>query len=159
MPAVERGTLLRELTPEAVETLLAVAGPSVELPIPVVEIRHLGGALAREPKEPNAVGGRDGAFNLLAIGLPGSDPGAVVAALGAVVDGGLTDQHARLRPDHDAPGLAGGDGAAAGRDPAGRGPGRPVPHRAGGSPLARVPPPHFCTELWNSPSWLFCHLN
>ncbi|WP_062443249.1 FAD-binding oxidoreductase [Herbidospora daliensis] len=94
MPAVERSTLLRALTPEAVETLLTVAGPSVELPIPVVEIRHLGGALAREPKEPNAVGGREAAFNVLAIGLPGSDPGAVVRALAPWSTGGsLINMH------------------------------------------------------------------
>ncbi|GAB1817278.1 FAD-binding oxidoreductase [Herbidospora sp. RD11066] len=88
MPAVERSTLLRDLTPEAVETLLSVAGPSVELPIPVVEIRHLGGALAREPKEPNAVGGREAAFNLLVVGLPGSAPEAITGALAPWSTGG-----------------------------------------------------------------------
>ncbi|WP_066362367.1 FAD-binding oxidoreductase [Herbidospora mongoliensis] len=88
MPVIERSTLLRELTPEGVEALLAVAGPSLELPVPVVELRQLGGALAREPKEPNAVGGRDGAFSLLVVGLPGSAPDAVTAAMAPWSTGG-----------------------------------------------------------------------
>ncbi|GII05636.1 FAD-binding oxidoreductase [Planobispora takensis] len=78
MPACERGTLLRELTRETVDTMLAVAGPDAEVPLAVVELRQLGGALAREPKEPNAVGGRDAAFSLLVIGAPVPELMAVV---------------------------------------------------------------------------------
>ncbi|GHE36486.1 FAD-linked oxidase [Streptosporangium violaceochromogenes] len=70
MPAWDRGALLRELTEEAVEALLAVAGPAADVPLAVVELRQLGGALGREPERPNAVGGRDAAFSLLAIGAP-----------------------------------------------------------------------------------------
>lgn len=88
MPVVERGTLLRALTAESVEALLAAAGPAVELPLPVVELRQLGGALARAPKEPNAVGGREAAFSLLAVGLPGADPQAVVASVAPWSTGG-----------------------------------------------------------------------
>jgi hypothetical protein len=48
-------SLLHTLAPEAVETARDVTEA-------VVEIRHLGGALARPPKTPNAVGNRDAAY-------------------------------------------------------------------------------------------------
>ncbi|WP_217370978.1 FAD-binding oxidoreductase [Nonomuraea antri] len=101
MPVVERGGLLRELTGETVEALLAVAGPGRDLPLPVVELRQLGGALAREPKEPNAVGGREAAYALLAIGLPGSDPAAVVSAVSPWATGGtmINFHGAALEPE------------------------------------------------------------
>ncbi len=70
MPVWDRGTLLRELTAETVEAMLATAGPGADVPLAVVELRHLGGALGRPPRQPNAVGGRDAAFSLLVIGAP-----------------------------------------------------------------------------------------
>jgi FAD/FMN-containing dehydrogenase len=87
MPAWERGAQLLQLPAEAVETLLAVAGPGVELPLVMVELRHLGGALARQPRVPNAVAGRDGAFQLMVLGpmVPGLEQ-AVPAAGGSVLD-------------------------------------------------------------------------
>ncbi|MFG1878424.1 FAD-binding oxidoreductase [Sphaerisporangium sp. NPDC049003] len=90
MPVYERGGSLRELTEDTVEALLAVAGPSAEIPLAVVELRQLGGALARAPKEPNAVGGRDAAFSLLVIGAPVPElmemvvPASVQAVIGAL---------------------------------------------------------------------------
>ncbi|MEV1203457.1 FAD-binding oxidoreductase, partial [Microbispora rosea] len=44
MPVAERGALLRELTAETVDALLAVAGPAAQVPLAVVELRQLGGA-------------------------------------------------------------------------------------------------------------------
>lgn len=63
-PVRERGTLLRALDDEAIERLVALAGPNAELPPGVVESHHLGGALARPPAIPNAVGNRDAAYTL-----------------------------------------------------------------------------------------------
>ncbi|TFV64843.1 UNVERIFIED_ORG: FAD-binding oxidoreductase [Bacillus sp. AZ43] len=68
MPAWEKGMLLAELTEETVETLLAVAGPQVEIPLMMIEVRLLGGQYARQPEVPNAVAGRDGAFAVMVIG-------------------------------------------------------------------------------------------
>ncbi|WP_300018379.1 FAD-binding protein [Pseudonocardia sp.] len=68
MPAWERGATLRALPAEAVDELLAVAGPDVDVPLVMVEVRHLGGAAARPARVPNAVAGRDAAFTLLALG-------------------------------------------------------------------------------------------
>jgi hypothetical protein len=41
----------------------------------MVEVRLMGGALGRQPRVPNAVAGREGAFTLLALGVlaPGID--------------------------------------------------------------------------------------
>lgn len=57
--------LLRELDHDAVEAVLKIAGPDAGGQV-VVELRHLGGALARPPKVPNAVAHRDAAFHLYA---------------------------------------------------------------------------------------------
>jgi FAD/FMN-containing dehydrogenase len=85
LPVWEKGGLLRELSAETVETLLAVAGPEVNSLLTMVEVRLMGGALAREPLAPNAVAGREGAFTLLALGAlpPGLE--TQVAALGESV--------------------------------------------------------------------------
>ncbi|MET7951096.1 FAD-binding oxidoreductase [Micromonospora sp. NPDC005324] len=87
LPVYERGAQLRELPAEAVEALVAVAGPQADLPVLMVEVRHLGGALAVDPKVPNAVGNRDAQFNVFA-GSPGGPPEAAMlhAAIERVTD-------------------------------------------------------------------------
>ncbi|GAA3449920.1 FAD-binding oxidoreductase [Dactylosporangium matsuzakiense] len=69
MPSRERGVLLDALTPETVERIVAAAGPDVDIPVPMVEIRHLGGAFTRPPAVANAVSGRGAQYVLFAIGL------------------------------------------------------------------------------------------
>jgi hypothetical protein len=81
----ERGRLLRELPVEAVDNLLAVAGPDVDVPLIMVELRLLGGALARQPKVPNAVSGREGAYGLFVLGPVAPGLEEVVPAVGAGV--------------------------------------------------------------------------
>ncbi|TYC02651.1 FAD-binding oxidoreductase [Micromonospora sp. WP24] len=63
-PTYEMSTLLREFPAAAAEALIAVAGPGVDTPAGAIEIRQLGGALARAPRMPNAVGNRDAGFQL-----------------------------------------------------------------------------------------------
>ena len=70
MPAVETSDLLRELPGDAVDALLRVAGPGSGSPQTIVEIRQLGGAVARAPQVPDAVCHRDAAFTLNIIGVP-----------------------------------------------------------------------------------------
>ena len=48
----------------------------------MVEIRLLGGALARQPRVPNAVAGRDGAYQVLTLGPGVPELATVVPALG-----------------------------------------------------------------------------
>ncbi|MBN9609369.1 MAG: hypothetical protein J0I11_08625 [Actinobacteria bacterium] len=87
MPARDDSLLLRGLPPAAVDAILAAAGPGVETPLVIVELRHLGGAIARDPAVPNAVGGRGAAFCLTVIGpYPPPLRGVVDAAVGSVLN-------------------------------------------------------------------------
>jgi hypothetical protein len=69
MPVHEEHPLLRELTPEAVEALLAVAGPESGSAQTIVELRMLGGALARPARHRSAFCHRGAAFALTIIGV------------------------------------------------------------------------------------------
>jgi len=82
MPGWEKGMQIGELTAEAVDALLCAAGPQLDIPLVMVELRLLGGALARQPQVPNAVAGRGGAYQVLAIGLALPELAQVVPALG-----------------------------------------------------------------------------
>ncbi|MEX5633651.1 FAD-binding oxidoreductase [Parafrankia sp. FMc2] len=80
MPVHERSVLLRELPQDAVDTLLALAGPQADCPQVIVELRLLGGALARAPREPSAICHRDAAYAALTIGI--AAPPVVAATTG-----------------------------------------------------------------------------
>ncbi|MFI8963834.1 FAD-binding oxidoreductase [Streptomyces sp. NPDC053493] len=75
----ERNIVLREFDAKALDALLAAAGPDSGCGDPMVELRHLGGALSRPPAVPSAVG-RDGTFVLSTLRAPGS-PDAVLRRL------------------------------------------------------------------------------
>jgi hypothetical protein len=104
MPVVERATLLREFPAEAAERLLALAGPGAGSPQVVVEVRQLGGALAREGEHPSAFDHRAAAFSVLCVGMA-PDPSAaphgdrVIAALADWETGGAWPNYC---PAHDA---------------------------------------------------------
>lgn len=78
MPAVTRGVLLRTMTDGLVDRLLEIAGPGVEIPLAVVELRLMEGALSRPAAIPNAVSGRDGRFALTVV-APAPPPLADIA--------------------------------------------------------------------------------
>ncbi|AEA23706.1 FAD linked oxidase domain protein [Pseudonocardia dioxanivorans CB1190] len=69
MPVRDRGITLATLPTEAVDALLAQTGPDAGSPLTMVELRLLGGAIAREPLSPNAVSGRHAAFSVYALGV------------------------------------------------------------------------------------------
>jgi hypothetical protein len=69
VPAHERGALLASLDDATLATLLEVAGPTSDTPALMVEVRQLGGALGRPGPNPDAVGARDAAFSLFAVGV------------------------------------------------------------------------------------------
>ncbi|WP_433782253.1 FAD-binding oxidoreductase [Actinomycetospora sp. CA-101289] len=88
MPIWDDSATLSALPAEAVDALLAVAGPGVETPLVMAELRQMGGAIARRPdREHDAVAGRDAAFHLYAL-APMFPPMAAVAPAAArsVVD-------------------------------------------------------------------------
>ncbi len=74
----KRGLLLGELPPGVVETVLAACGPDAADPVASIEIRHLGGAMARRPQPDNAVGGRDARYGVFVVDAhsPGSPEGS-----------------------------------------------------------------------------------
>lgn len=89
MPVIEGGALLDDFDAEAVDILLAAAGPDVEVPLVSVEVRRLGGAIARQPAHPNAVPGREAGYTLFAIGAPVPElfpiiPGVIRGVLAAM---------------------------------------------------------------------------
>jgi FAD/FMN-containing dehydrogenase len=69
MPTLESALLLTGLPDEAVDTLLGLAGHLAECPQLIVEVRQLGGAIAREPEHSSAFAHRDAGYALLLIGL------------------------------------------------------------------------------------------
>ena len=89
MPARDDSLRLRELTPAAVDTLLAAADPGVETPLIMAEVRLMGGALSRVGEHDSAVGGRDSAFNVCVIGPYPPPLREAVAAASAQVLGAL----------------------------------------------------------------------
>jgi FAD/FMN-containing dehydrogenase len=89
VPAWEKGMLLAELPGEAVDALLDAAGPQRDIPLMMVELRLLGGALARGPQVPNAVAGRDAAFSILTLGPGVPELAQVVPAVGRGVLGAV----------------------------------------------------------------------
>jgi FAD binding domain/Berberine and berberine like len=62
--------MLGELTDEAIDKLIELAGPGSGSPLQLVELRQLGGALARSAPHHGATSDLPGAFVLYALGLP-----------------------------------------------------------------------------------------
>jgi len=81
-PVHEGGTALRELPAEAVDALLAAAGPDVPSPLDQVELRAMGGALERPAAVRNVVAGRAAACSVWARGpvAPGLSAGAATGS-------------------------------------------------------------------------------
>jgi hypothetical protein len=85
IPFHQSGLLMTDLTAEAIDALLAVAGPDIRTPLMMCEIRQLGGALRRAPAGGNAVGGRDACYGLSAIAILTPDTTeTAIAAVDAV---------------------------------------------------------------------------
>jgi hypothetical protein len=91
IPFAEAGGLLRDLTPEAIQALLSVAGPEAQSPLLMVEVRHLGGALGRSPRRPDSVGARDATYSVFLLG-------ALMPPIAAMVPGALAGGLARMAP-------------------------------------------------------------
>ena len=70
MPVANGSATLATLDAEAIAALLAAAGPQTDTPLSSVEIRTLGGAVARQALVPNAVGGRCAAHLLNVYAAP-----------------------------------------------------------------------------------------
>jgi FAD/FMN-containing dehydrogenase len=82
VPFEEAGMVLRELGPDTIAAVLEQAGPDSRCPLLLVEMRLMGGALARERDD--AVGGRDAAYTLFGVGA--LMPPVAEAVPGAIAD-------------------------------------------------------------------------
>lgn len=91
MPVHEDHAVLRALPTEAVNALLAVAGPNSGSPQVIVELRLLGGAFARPGAHRSAFCQRDAAFTLATIG-------ALVPPVADIVPGHASSVVAALAP-------------------------------------------------------------
>ena len=61
--------LLEELSAEAIDAFVAVGGASSKSPLLLLELRHLGGALAREPEGAGALARLDGTYAMYGAGM------------------------------------------------------------------------------------------
>lgn len=87
IPYWDRTTSLREFPAEAADTFIEVLGPDSGSPLVNVEIRHLGGALDREPAVPNAVSSRGVRFAVFGLGVGGPDQADLMrSSLAGVMD-------------------------------------------------------------------------
>src|SRR5262249_33050803 len=66
LPYWDRSLMFAELPPEAVDAFVGLLGPDSGCPLTSVEIRHLGGAMDREPVVANAIPTRGLPFGLFA---------------------------------------------------------------------------------------------
>jgi FAD/FMN-containing dehydrogenase len=80
MPFSGVNAMLRELDPAVPGTVLDLVGPDAPVRC-VVDVRHLGGALARQPEAPSAVGHRDAAY-LVNVVSPLAGPDAAGTVVG-----------------------------------------------------------------------------
>ncbi|MBW0105225.1 DUF742 domain-containing protein, partial [Pseudonocardia sp. KRD291] len=84
VPVWKGGTLLSAVPADAVDALLAATSGDAGDPLLSVELRQLGGALARGPQVPNCVGGRDAAYSLFVLDPPPAESGGPGGAGGPV---------------------------------------------------------------------------
>ncbi|MCU1676581.1 MAG: linked oxidase domain protein [Frankiales bacterium] len=89
LPGYDASVLLRELTHEAIDAILAAAGPGVDIPLIMAELRHMGGAVAAEHDGGSAIAGRDAAYNFALVApcpppLAAVVPGVCAGVLGAL---------------------------------------------------------------------------
>lgn len=79
-PSWQRGMLLNRFDSEVAEVAVRAAGPEVDAPWQVVEVRPTGGALARRPRVANAVGGRSDGVILSVVAPTANGSGALATA-------------------------------------------------------------------------------
>jgi hypothetical protein len=70
VPGVGEGATIRELSDEAIDAFVSVAGPSSGSPLLLSELRHLGGALGRPDENGGALSHLDAGFAMYSVGLP-----------------------------------------------------------------------------------------
>jgi hypothetical protein len=89
LPAGGRGAMLKELDPEALRAFLGAVGEPAKSPNLMIQMRHIGGAMARVAREASPLGGRrDARYLVYYLGVP------------------MAPEHPRLMAEHAESGLA-----------------------------------------------------
>ena len=70
MPAIGDGVMVDALDAEAIDAILAAAGPGTDSPMIIVELRQLGGTLRERKPGAGALGSLDGSFAFFTVGAP-----------------------------------------------------------------------------------------
>ena len=87
LPYADRSSGLAELSAHTVDALVRFAGPRSDCRLASIEIRHLGGALDRDPRTPDAIPVRGLPYQLFAFGVgPENQLPDLRAQLAAMVD-------------------------------------------------------------------------
>ncbi|MCW2548727.1 MAG: FAD/FMN-containing dehydrogenase [Mycobacterium sp.] len=97
MPTMDMAGLLRDFDNAAIDALLAVAGVGSGSPLTIVQIRHLGGAIARGTDEDGPAGAVEEPYQLFCLGIPMAPPIAAAvditfASIRNALRGYLTDR-------------------------------------------------------------------
>jgi hypothetical protein len=69
IPAYQHSEMVRDLTPETIETLVRLAGADANSPLIMLELRQLGGSLSRPQSDLSPIGHSDARFTMNAIGV------------------------------------------------------------------------------------------
>ena len=70
VPAIGEGRTIRELSDEALDAFVSIAGPESGAPLLLSELRHLGGALGRPAENGGALSHLDAGFAMYSVGTP-----------------------------------------------------------------------------------------
>jgi hypothetical protein len=98
VPGAGDGAQLDVMPDEAIDALVAVAGPGSGSPLVSVDLRHLGGALARADEGYGALAALEGDFSLYAVGVaPDPEAAAAVHSYVDVLKGALAPWDAGRR--------------------------------------------------------------
>ena len=94
-PSQGDGAFLADFPAAAIDALVAVAGPDADTPLSSIEVRHLGGALARPAAGGGAQPSIDARYLLFAVGaIPAPDLAGPVRAHVQAVKDALAPWHA-----------------------------------------------------------------
>ena len=92
VPGLGEGGLVRELSDEAIDAFVGLAGPDSGSPLLLSELRHVGGALSRAPEGAGALARLDAEFVLYSVGMLASP------AAGEAISGHLERIGETMRP-------------------------------------------------------------
>jgi hypothetical protein len=90
VPAIGEGMTIRELSDEAIEAFVSVAGPDSSSPLLLTELRHLGGALGRPAERGGALSHLDADFVMFSVGTTNAQPAETIRAYLKEIEGTMS---------------------------------------------------------------------